>query len=362
LRCMNLYWTYDASSNVVTIEHISWAGWSGTAGTDIRTQEIALANNKYSYIKEDLPKWEKFDWMEADNDEFLQGTIRYDSACVDQDSSTNIDEYAWDVTTDIQYICDCIEDVSSEGLISNISDEGFVLLANYLDGGGDLQIWMTNRPMGNTYFNCDLGWGILLISFFKHERSVIEGYMNGTLTTFYTTRKTRKQDTNMIYCDDFDPKKYITTELGETYFGGIKGYVKTATIQPDGLIKLSLIYGQEENTNTGFSYGKGMIITEVKTSFPDNTRYTAVLTEPADGALQMKIKLVLQDSDTPPVDFATAWFDLDILLGATTGFVDIPWGDPGVSPYREHITPWFDDVGLGTWDWTFVLDPAAYNY
>jgi len=152
LKCMNLSWSYDAVSNVVTIEHISWSGWTGLAGEDIRTQEIAKANNKYSYIKEELPKWEKFNWMEANYDEFVQGTIRYASECVDQEPKSNIKESVWNVTTDIQWICDCIEDVSSEGLISNISDDGFVLLANYLDGV-DLKVWMTNRPMGNTYLN-----------------------------------------------------------------------------------------------------------------------------------------------------------------------------------------------------------------
>jgi hypothetical protein len=360
LKCMNLYWTYNITTNIVTIEHISWTGWAGTAGADIRTQEIALANNKYSYLKEDLPKWEKFNWMESSNDEFTQGVIWYDSRCVDQNSSSNTKEYSFNVTTDIQYICDCIEDVSDEGLISNISDEGFVLLANYFDGP-NLKVWMTNRPMGNTYFNCDLSWGILLLSFFKHERAQIEGYVNGILTTFYTSRKTKKQDTVMICCDEFDPIKYITTELGETYFNGMKGYVKTATMQPDELIKLELVYGEEENENTGFSHGKGMIITEVKTTFPDNTRYTAVLTEPADALLTMKIEIILQDSDTPPMPFASGYYDLDILLGTTTGFVDIPWGDPGVSPYRILIHHW-DPTGIGTWNYSVIYDPAAQNY
>ena len=49
LKTMNLAWTYNETSNIVTIEHVSW--FTASAGPDIRTQEIALRNNKYSIQK-----------------------------------------------------------------------------------------------------------------------------------------------------------------------------------------------------------------------------------------------------------------------------------------------------------------------
>jgi hypothetical protein len=356
LGALNLKWTYDALTNIVTIEHISY--FNATEGFDIRTQEIAQANNKYSYLKDETPKYEKFAWMESKYDEFLPATIWYDSMCVSQNPKNNIKEYAWNVTTDIQYICDCIEDVNGEGLIANISDDGWVLLACYDDGG--LQVYQTNRPANNIYFNCDLGWGIIFNALFKHERMYIEGYMKGILTTFWTMKKNKKQETAMICCTDFDPGNYITTELGETWLGGQKGYVQRAELSPDCSIKLSLLYGEPDNENTGFSYGKGMVITEVKTTSPNTTTYTAVLTGPADADLQMKIRLVVQGT---ALDFCTtAWFDLDILTGNTTGNVAIPWCTPvGGCPCRIAIHQW-DDSGLLDWDWTVIYDPTVYVF
>jgi len=189
LGAMNLKWTYDSWTNVVLIEHVSY--FSGSAGFDIRTQDIAQSHNKYAYLKDETPKYEKFAWMESKYDEFRPGTIWYDSKCVSQDTKNNTQEYEWNVTTDIQYICDCIEDINDEGLIANISDDGWVLVACYDDGG--LQIYQTNRPLHNVYYNCDLGWGILFNALFKHERMQMEGYMKGLLTTFYSMKKNKSR-------------------------------------------------------------------------------------------------------------------------------------------------------------------------
>lgn len=356
LRALNLRWTYDEGTNIVTIEHISY--WGASEGLDIRTQDLARSNNSYEYLKEETPKYEKFAWMESKNDEFRPATIWYDSSCVSQDPENNTTEQSWNVTTDIQYICDCIEDVNNEGLISNISDDGWVLLACYDDGG--LQVYRTNRTSHNIYFNCDLGWGILFNALFKHDRNQMQGYMKGFLTDFFTMKKNKVQETAIVYCYEFDPSQYITTELGETYLSSQKGHVKKATIRPDGLVNLQLVYGEPDLPNTGFSYGKGMVITEVKTTSPNTTTYTAVLTEAADADLQMKIRLRIEGTAH---DFCTtAWFDLDILTGNTTGNVAVPWCTPaGGCPCRIAIHQ-FDDSGLLDWDWTINYDDTVFSY
>ena len=355
LGAMNLQWVYDASTNVVTIEHVSY--FSAAEGFDIRTQEVAQSHNKYVYTKEETPKYENFSWMESKYDEFRPGTIWYNSKCVNQNPENNAEDYFWEVTTDIQYICDCIEDINGEGLIANISDEGFVLLACYEDGG--LQVWQSNRPLNNIYFNCDLGWGILFNALFKHERMQMQGYMKGILTDFYTMKKNKRQETAMICCTEFDPSEYITTELGETYLGGQKGYVEKAVLSPDCGIKLTLLYGEPDVENEGYASGKGMVVTEVKSEGPETTTYTAVLTEPADADLTLQIRLIIEDSTHAM--FPTAWFDLDILTGNSTGNVAIPWGDPGVGPYRIAIHQ-FVDAGLLDWDYTIVYDPTVFVY
>ncbi len=355
LSCMNLKWIYDASTNVVRIEHISY--WGAGPGLDIRTQELAIATNKYTYKKESLYKYESWSWMESGYDEFLPANIWYDSQCVNQDSGSNKNESAYPVTTDIQYILDCIDPDAPEP-VPVISDEGFVLLANYLDGT-DLQVYMTGRPLNNTYFNCDLGWGILLNAFFKHERMMMTGYVKGILTNFYSAVKNKLQQTAFIYCYDFNPDQYITTQLGELYFSGAKGYVDKATIHPDGRINLELAYGVPPIANTGFVYGKGMTITEVLTTSPDTTTYTAILTQPADADLTLQIRLVIEDS--AHVMCATAYFDLDIATGATTGSVAIPWCDPGTPTYRIAVHQYVD-AGLLDWDYTLVYDDNAFVY
>ena len=122
--------------------------------------------------------------------------------------------------------------------------------------------------------------------------------------------------------------------------------------------KSELVYGVCL-AKSGFSYGKGMTITEVLTTSPDTTTYTALLTSPADADLKMRIRLVVEDS--AHAFCTTAWFDLDILTGNTTGSVAIPWCDPGTPPLRIAIHQW-DDTGLLDWDWTAVYDPAVFVY
>ena len=240
LKCMNLKWKYDGNFNILTIEHIS--NWDSYIGLDIRTQEMTLATNKYKYLKEIIPKYEHFNWMESKNDDFVGKPIWYDSQCVNQDHENNKTEYIIDVTTDIEYLRDCIalnED-------SKISNEGWVLFANE-EIGGVLYIRSNSGIIDFTdvLFNMDLSWGRLHEWFFKHDRQLIEGYMNGIFKPFYSARKIKVQECSIIYCDTFNPEQNITTELGETYFGGEKGDIKRTVIKPYGEINLTLIYGPE---------------------------------------------------------------------------------------------------------------------
>ena len=103
LRVMfNVYWTWDGYNLVV--EHISY--FTKTDGIDLRTQEIAERSNKYEYDKEEMPRYEKFSWMEAFNKDFIGVPIKYEtstgiaSPCVE---NTEV-EYSVRVTTDIEMI------------------------------------------------------------------------------------------------------------------------------------------------------------------------------------------------------------------------------------------------------------------
>lgn len=246
LRCMNLRWEYVAG--VLTIEHVS--NWTSAAGLDIRTQEMVSSTNKYKYLKEEAPKFEKFSWMEANNRDFVGEPIWYDSACVNQDSKNNTTKFSLNVTTDLDYIRDCIADVD---LVSNISDDGWFLFATTLIGP---DYYVTSNlgviETSVSHFNNDLSWSTLHNRFFRHDRVLIEGYMNGFITpeTFYSAKKIKQQECSIILCDTFNPEEYLTTELGETYFDGEKGYVRKAVIKPYGEINLTLNYGPVESNVT----------------------------------------------------------------------------------------------------------------
>lgn len=236
-------WTYDGAGTF-TVEHISY--FAPGTGIDLRTQLIAVANNKYTYLKDKMPKYEKFTFMEASQDDFVGFPIYYESKCINPDPDTNIEEQTCQVTTDLEYIINTPE---------AIADTGFVILCNYLDGGNYYVEFTKGAMSGEVKLNMRLSWANLHYSYFRHNRVLITGTLNNGYpeTTFWTARKTKLQNTNAIVCEMFDPTEEITTELGETYLGGVKGIVSKAEILPTGLIKLNLLYGPADNENTGVS-------------------------------------------------------------------------------------------------------------
>jgi len=234
LRCLNLRWDYDGTD--IIVEHVSYFV-PAPGGIDIRTQALAVASNKYKYLKEDMPKYERFNWMEADT-EFSGLPIEYDSQCVNQDPYSNFTELMFDVSTDIIYINNCMADPDLNDTISN---DGFVLLCNNSNS-----VRVGHIPVINeTRFNGDLSWYSLHEYFFRHDMSIIDGILNGIATTFYSAKKTKQQDVSVVLCDTFDPNEEITTELGEDYFG-VKAWVKRAEMEPTGLTKLNLVYGPDD--------------------------------------------------------------------------------------------------------------------
>lgn len=345
LRCMNLYWSCDGTNFFV--KHLY--EYSYTAGIDLRTEEIAESNNKYKYAKEEMPKYEKFKWMEAANEDFVGQDIYYVSPCVNQDPRSNIKEYVYNVTTDIEYIIDCV--AGDETLISN---DGWVLLANRFTTP-NYYVWsQTGILSGVNKFNNDLSWANLHNALFKHGRVMITGYMNGTLQTFYSALKTIEQPTQVIYCEEFDPADYITTELGEDYLNGLKGYVNTAELNPDGLIKLKLRYGPEDNANSGISDAKKMTITETMTVAQTST-FTILLNQPADVQIVLNI-----DIEVSTLLGVTCHEDKDftINVGELTTVDTISWctssipGDP--ETHIDTYTKTFTTPPAGTWEVTWV--------
>lgn len=278
-------WDYDPDTDTINVEHISW--WPAGAGIDLRTQLTAVATNKYSYLKEKMPKYEKFAFMEADNINFVGVPIWYDSACVNPDPETNIIETVIPVTTDIRYIYEN----SNPDETNAIADEGFVILCNYEDGGEYFIEIESGALQADVRANMHLSWANLQNRYFRHNRIMITGYMNDSLETFWTAQKTKKQECSAIICEEFDPSNEITTELGETYFAGAKARVEHSELSPSGKLKLSLLYGPVDNEPTAIEDVPCILIEE-----GDCGHFYATLSEPAPADMDIIASHEILDS------------------------------------------------------------------
>lgn len=250
-------WDYDPGTNTINVEHVSW--WTRGAGLDLRTQEMTRATNKYNYLNEQMPKYEKFAFAEADDANFVGLPIWYDSKCVNQDPGTNVQDIAINVTTDLTYIID-------NQNTDVIDDGGFVILCNYEDGGDYfVEIEPGRHPIEeHIRLNMHLSWCNLHHRYFRYERVLIEGYMNNSLETFWTAKKVIHQQCFAIICPDdaYDSSDEITTELGETWLGGAKAVVQQSSLKPSGEMKFDLLYGPADNTPAEIEDQKWALIWE----------------------------------------------------------------------------------------------------
>lgn len=347
LKAFNLRWTYDQSSNTLQIEHVSY--WASSPGIDVRTSELARSSNKFRFLSEEMAKYETFKWMEASTADFVGLPIWYDSKCVSQDPKNNTEDLSINVTTDIEYIKAVIDADEAD----KISDEGWVLFATELRGT-DYYI-TTNSGIintGNVYFNCDLSWSRLHNNFWKHDRQLIQGYMNGSLQTFYSARKTKQQNEfGIIRCSEFNPEQNITTELGETYFSGQKGDIKRAVLNPDGSIKLTLIYGEAGNDVTPVTDLKTIRIVESGIC----GELHAVLSEAAGANIEILLGYEILDSDGNFVCGENAVNRWTIPAGSYTSDYTLSFDDPacgGGIPAGGCWNPLVDDFDAERQGWT----------
>lgn len=274
LKMMNLWWAYDGTT--VRIEHFDY--WTSAEGMDLRTQSVSKKANKYSYLKDEMPYYENFNFMEAENANFTKHWFSYLAPCVDKNITW---EYSARVTTDLTYIEKCMEDIEGLGLASNISDDGFVILSNYLSGGNYYVYYGTSYADTIGVYNFPMSWSYLLRAFHLHGRVMMSGFINSIPIDFISERKKKSQQITAIVCyeDGYEPSQYITTELGETWFGGEKGFVKTASIKPTGQVDFNLLYGADKDTSVVMPPRPKTLHSQVDTAGGD---VTTTLSEPSD--------------------------------------------------------------------------------
>jgi hypothetical protein len=325
-QLMNILWTmfqvkwdYVAATDTIRVEHISF--WTQAAGLDLTNQVMCTAMNKYEYLKTQMPKYEWIKFMEALQSDFLGLPIWYDSKCVDQNSKTNNKVNSIDVTTDLEHIIN---------YPLEISDDGFVILANYLSAGAYYVRVDLGDLSDNVKLNNALSVANLQNRYFRHNRVLGQGYMNSVLTTFWSTQKNIHQELYAAVSptDSYDPNNYITTELGTTYLGGVFASVQNSELRPNDVMKFSLVYGDIDVANTGVPDGKYILVYEVKGS--GKTTYYAVCSEAVGAAVTLTVQITVEDEDGVTCDSAVT--DLDIGAGGTTGNCEIVWCTPDAKP------------------------------
>lgn len=236
----NVWWYIDDSGNV-RYEH--WSAFTAVSGLNLTLaiySKFTEGRNKYEGKGEDTPAFERFQFMESRNRDFVGAEIRYESFCVNKtDEGKNVvDHQATLITTDLQYIDQNPDEISAEG---------FVILANYLTGASLQVITDIGILSGQSLPNMPLSWASLQDVFYRHGRYQKIGFMNNIQTIFDSILPTVKQaDIEIQLCCeifDFNPENFIQTELGETYFGSIKGLVNKAEFTPtSNVLKLTLEY------------------------------------------------------------------------------------------------------------------------
>ena len=313
-------WSYDSGTDTINVEHISW--FTQGAGIDLRTQTITRNTNKYEYLKDKMPKYESWQFTEADDSNFVGTPIYYDSKCVDPDPDTNTRKTIVNITTDLEYI------VQNDDAIA---DEGFVMLCNYLDGGNYYVEFEMGELSATVKLNMHLSVANLQNRYFRHNRVLIDGYMNWIHETFWSAQKTKHQSCFAIICPDtgYDPDDLMTTELGETWFGGEKAQVDRGELKPSGEMKFDLLYGPEDNENTGVEDTKSIKVIEVGDLMGTQCTYYFLFSHPADAPLVADPPQIrIQCQDATLTNCTTVWYTPVVNLGDYSTSVVVPWCVP----------------------------------
>ena len=207
------------TGTTLRLEHISY--FAEVQGLDLTTQKASYLNGTRSYSYDDgsLANVEKFAFMDSVSDSFNGFDITYSSSCVDPEASA-VNYRATLFTTDLDFCLDFPEDVD---------DDGF-FLANLALYDGNLYIQKYTVPgfasLG-PQFNGHLAFPNLHEFYWKHGRMFMTGNMNGSATTFESSKRIKEQaPISFKFCCD-ELLAFDVNELMNSQYGW--GRINTAT-------------------------------------------------------------------------------------------------------------------------------------
>lgn len=226
----NVQWSIDGG--IFRIEHQSY--FQNRANMLDLTQPATLNRirgfYKYKYTNDELPRIEKWAWMEKTETpiDFDLGTIIYDDVCSYDDDDVNETGYSVPITTNIDYIITKPDE---------IADAGFVLMSKR--GTGILV--SAGQISGEIRINMSHSWANLLYNLHRHGRPQNNGELNGENEAFFYTLPSRLQEglNVKLCCDDittFSPMHKVKTQLGW-------GIVDSAQLNdPGSMMTLNLLH------------------------------------------------------------------------------------------------------------------------
>ncbi len=193
---------FEIEGSILRIEHDSY--FEAQQGIEIPA-DCLEATNKYSYVSDKLPQFEKFSWMDNASAYFRGSDIEYLN-CYEVGK---VEEYEFDcVSTDVNYLIANPDEIDTEGFV----------LVSAIEFNGQLVLNNDNR--------C-LSWTELHECYWRHGRPQWSGIMNDEETCFESAIRTKKQVVVEfpLCCEDlleFTPEDLMLSGLGW-------GEIKTAS-------------------------------------------------------------------------------------------------------------------------------------
>jgi hypothetical protein len=199
--------------DTLVLKHVSEI--NKAAGLDITVfpySETTAHKRIFEWGRDKLYRYEKWVWRENNGEDFVGLPIEYNEYCTRKDSQSSLEYNMGNLTTDIDFITTC----KYESEQDKIANEGYVLFVT-----DDSDILAENGALsGISQFNGHLSIANLHANYWKHDRILESGKLNGILINFLSYRKMKVlKDLKIILCCDvdFDPNDTITTDLGEGY-------------------------------------------------------------------------------------------------------------------------------------------------
>lgn len=214
------YWYVNATGQL-RIEHIDF--FVQLQALDLTTAEALTWNantNKYNHLSEAAPKRERMAYQTQRTLDVVGRDIVYPPACATAELKTE----TVDITADLAYVAADPQAINLESFVilatTQTATTPTELYEVIVDTGILLPVPVTNHP---------LAWSTLHDRYFRSNRYVHTGELNGQTTTF-VVRPTIEQDELVAYgcCDiiTWDGSGTVKTELGEVYLGKRQGVVQ----------------------------------------------------------------------------------------------------------------------------------------